>query len=147
MAGKQEASANGPARRRRSKGKSRVGKVTVYPHGSSWWIYFREEGITRRVRIGPDRKEAEKRGAEVNAQLAHAIPSAYGFERVTVEELVRLWLEHHELVRRSSVATVRRHRAAVDHLLRFVPEKPLRDALAADGKDIPAYACREEDGQ
>ncbi len=107
-----------------------VGKVTVFFRGASWHIYYREEGIVRRIRVGPDREEAERRAAEVNAQLAHGVPSAYGYERVTVEELVGLWLEHHELVLRSSVATVQRYRTATGHLLRFVREK--RPALKAD---------------
>jgi len=115
---------------RRSRKNIHVGKVSVFFRGASWHIYYREDGKARRVRIGPDRKEAEKRAAEVNAQLAHAIPSAYGFERATVEELVRLWLEHHELVLRSSVATVRRYRSALEHLLRFVRER--RPGLTAD---------------
>lgn len=115
---------------RRSRKYIHVGKVSVFLRGASWHIYYREDGKARRIRIGPDRKEAEKRAAKVNAELAHEIPSAFGFERVTVEELVGLWLEHHELVLRSSVATVRRYRAALDHLLRFVHER--RPGLTAD---------------
>ena len=26
--------------------------MTVYLRGTTWWIYFREEGITRRARVG-----------------------------------------------------------------------------------------------
>lgn len=115
---------------RRSKKYIHVGKVTVYPRAASWHIYCRENGTPRRIRIGPDRKAAERRAAEVNAQLAHGTPSCYGFERISVEEVVCLWLEHHELVLRSSVATVRRYRAAIDHLLRFAREK--HPGLTAD---------------
>ena len=82
------------------------------------------------MRIGPDRKEAERRAAEINAQLAHGVPSSFGFERVRVEELRRLWLEHHEMVLRSSVATVNRYRAATEHLVRFIREK--HPSLTAD---------------
>ncbi len=122
---------------RRSRKNIHVGKVSVFFRGASWHIYYREDGKARRIRIGPDRKEAEKRAAEVNAQLAHGIPSAYGFERVTVGELVKLWIEHHELVLRSSVATVRRYRSAVEHLLRFVRQNHPR--LTADAFN-PAIA-------
>ncbi|MHC4248167.1 MAG: tyrosine-type recombinase/integrase [Planctomycetota bacterium] len=116
--------------RRRSRKNIHVGKVSVFFRGASWHIYYREDGKARRVRIGPDRKAAEKRAAEVNAELSHEVPSAFGFERVTVEELVRMWLEHHELVLRSSVATVRRYRSALEHLLGFVRER--RPGLTVD---------------
>jgi site-specific recombinase XerD len=96
-----------------------VGQVSVFRRAASWCIYYRENGKPRKFRIGPDRREAEQRAAEINAQLAHGLPSTFGYERVSVEELVRLWLEHHELVLRSSVATVRRYRAATEHLLHF----------------------------
>jgi len=108
-----------------------IGRVSIYRRAASWCIYYRENGKARRIRIGPDRKEAERRAAEVNAQLVHEIPSAYGYERVPVAELARLWLDHHELVLRSSVTTVRRYRAAAEHMLRFVREQ--HPKLMADG--------------
>ncbi len=86
--------------RRKSRRNIHVGKVSVFFRGASWHIYYRENGKARRIRIGPDRKEAENRAAEVNAQLACGVPSSYGFERVSIDELVRLWLEHHDLVLR-----------------------------------------------
>lgn len=115
---------------RRSRRNIHVGNVSVFFRGASWHIYFREGGRARRVRVGPDRAEAERRAAEVNAQLAHGVPSSYGFERVTVEDLVRRWLEHHDLVLRSSVGTVRRYRAAVGHLVRFA--RDCRPGIRAD---------------
>lgn len=116
--------------RRKSRHNIHVGQVSIFSRGASWYIYYREGGQPHRVRIGSDREEAERRAAEVNAQLAHSLPTTYGFERVTVEKLVGSWVEHHELVLRSSVATVRRYRSAVDHLLRFVRER--RRGLRAD---------------
>lgn len=43
MAGCQGSSADGPARRRRPEKRVRVGKVTVYLRGKTWWMYFRRE--------------------------------------------------------------------------------------------------------
>ena len=51
-------------------------------------------------------------------------------ERVSVQDLVRLWLEHHEAVVRSSTATVRRYASAAEHLVRFVRQEC--PALTAD---------------
>ena len=92
--------------RRRSTKYIHVGQVTVYPRGAYWHLYYRENGRARRVRVGPDRKVAEQRAAEVNAQLAHGLPSAFGFARVSVLELRRLWIEHHEMLPGSPAATV-----------------------------------------
>ena len=116
--------------RRRSTRNIHVGRVSVFFRGASWYVYYREGGKAKRVRIGPDKAEAERRAAEINAQLAHGLPSAYGFERIAVLELRRLWLEYHEMVRRSSVATVRRYRAATEHLLAFLADEHPR--LKAD---------------
>lgn len=58
------------------------------------------------------------------------------FEPITGEELRQRWLEHHEHVLRSSVHTVRRYRAATDHLLRFAQEnKSLWWAMGAVRED------------
>jgi integrase len=100
-----------------------VGRVTVYPRGASWHLYYREGGKVVRVRIGPDRDEAERRAAEVNGQLANGAPSVFGFEKVTVEDLRKLWLEHHDLVLRSSPATMKRYRTASAHLVKFLRER------------------------
>ena len=42
------------------------------------------------------------------------------FETVVLPELRRRWLDHHEHVLRSSLATINRYRTATEHLLRFV---------------------------
>lgn len=50
-----------------------VGQVSVFRRAASWCIYYRENGKPRKFRIGPDRREAEQRAAEINAQLAHGL--------------------------------------------------------------------------
>ena len=100
-----------------------IGRVTVYPRGRSWYLYYREGGVERRVRIGRDRREAECHAAEVNAQLVCGIRSTFQFERIGIRELVRKWLEHHELVKRSSMRTIDRYRTAIAHLVRFAHDR------------------------
>ena len=109
------------ASRRRSgpAGRIRIGAVSVYKHRASWWLYYREGSVPRRQRIGPSLDEAKIAGAEVNAQLATGRRTAFSFEPITVDDLVARWLNHHEHVLRSSVATVRRYRTAVEHLRRY----------------------------
>ncbi len=116
-----ENSSGKAGRRRTGKKQSfRVGRVGVYLRGSVWYLCYWENGRRRRPRAGRDRDVARRLAAEVNAQLEGGAPSMLSFERVSVEELRDRWLRHHEFVRRSSVHTIRRYRAATDHLLRFV---------------------------
>ena len=80
---------------------------------------------------GPDRDLARQMAAQINGQLEVGAPAALSFEPVSIPDLRQQWLDHHEHVRRSSVQTIRRYRAATEHLLTFVREvRPVR--LASD---------------
>ncbi|MFQ5425409.1 MAG: tyrosine-type recombinase/integrase, partial [Phycisphaerae bacterium] len=72
-----------------------------------------------RRRIGTDPDEARRVAAETNARLESGRPTTAAFRPVAVTELVRDWLDFHESVRRSSLATIRRYRAATQHLVDF----------------------------
>lgn len=107
----------------------RVGRVRALLRGRVWYLYYREDGRRRQPRIGPDRAEARKLAAEINAQLEVGAPSALGFELISIEDLRQRWLDHHEHVRRSSLQTIGRYRAATTHLIRFLCDvRPLRYA-------------------
>ena len=118
-----------------TRGYIHIGRVTVYPRGRKWYLYYREGGVERRVRIGHDRREAERHAAEVNAQLVCGIRSTFQFERIGLQELVQKWLEHHELVKRSAMRTVDRYRSAIAHLTRFIDER--RPSLRMDALTVP----------
>lgn len=102
------------------RGRSRVGQVSLYVHHGAWWIYYREAGTVQRRRIGADHNAARRVAAEINSQLTSARPTLFSFTAITINDLVRHWLDHHEFGRNSSLATVRRYRASVQHLLAFV---------------------------
>jgi integrase len=107
----------------------RVGRVTVYPRGNAWYLRYHEHGRRRQVRGGTDKDATRQLAAQVNAQLEACVPAATSFEPLDIPELRRRWLDHHEHVLRSSVATVDRYRAASDHLLKFVRDaQPLKHA-------------------
>jgi integrase len=103
-------------RKRRPSPRFRVGKVSVYEHHGAWWVYYRDGGQPQRRKIGASRQEAEQVAAQVNAQLASGAPRLLTFEPIDVPELRRQFLEYHEKVLHSSVGTVRRYRAATQHL-------------------------------
>src|SRR5689334_18546922 len=103
----------------------RVGRVLAYLRGHVWYLCYHEHGRRRRPRVGPDKQAAKRLAAQVNAQLQAGAPAALSFEPVSVPELRRRWLEHHEQVLRSSVQTIDRYRTATDHLLRFLGRCPV----------------------
>ncbi|MGO8745413.1 MAG: tyrosine-type recombinase/integrase [Thermoguttaceae bacterium] len=98
----------------------RVGKVRAYRRSRIWYLQYCEAGQRRRPRVGPDRDLARQMAAQINGQLEVGAPAALSFEPITIPDLRERWLEHHEQVRRSSVQTIRRYRAATEHLLNFL---------------------------
>jgi len=101
----------------------RVGKVTAYLRGSVWYLRYHENGKRHQVRAADDKTAARQLAAQVNAQLETGAPAATSFQPITIVELRGLWLEHHEHVLRSSVATLNRYRTATDHLINFVAQQ------------------------
>ena len=108
------------SRRRKRTTRKRVGRVSYYQHHGSWYLYYRSGAHPIRVRIGPDEAEAARVAAERNAELAGGrVGMAPTFEPITVAELRRRFLDHHEHVLGSSLATVDRYRTATEYLARF----------------------------
>lgn len=97
----------------------RVGKVGLFLHHGAWWLRWRVDGREERRRVGPDLGEAERVAAEVNAQLSRGGPTLFAFEPITVTAVVQGFLEEHEAVLRSSLATVGRYRTALAHLVEY----------------------------
>lgn len=106
----------------------RVGKVRANLRGKVWYLCYHENGIRRRPRVGCDKEAAKQAAAQINAQLQVGAPAAFSFEPIGISELRACWLQHHEQVLRSSVQTINRYRSATDHLLRFLEQRPVRNA-------------------
>jgi integrase len=106
----------------------RIGKVQAYLRGHIWYLCYHENGRRRRPRVGPNRAAAKQLAAQINAQLEVGAPAALSFEPISLPDLRADWLQHHEQVLRSSVQTINRYRTATDHLLRFLEQRPIRQA-------------------
>src|SRR6516165_3625190 len=112
---------------RRKRGPSprfRVGKVSVYRHHGAWWLYYRDGGRPVRRKVAADRPDAEQVAAQVNAQLTSGAPTLLAFSPLGVADLRQQFLDYHEHVLQSSLATVRRYRAATRHLEDFAGQQP-----------------------
>jgi len=103
------------SKRRRPK-RRQIGRISYYYHHGSWWVYYRDGERQVRHRVGEDEQLAEQVAAQVNAQLTIAAPTMFTLTPLTVPELCRRSLDHHQHVERSSLATIRRYRAARRHL-------------------------------
>jgi integrase len=107
------------SRSKRSKSEFRVGKVKGYLRGKVWYLCYFENGKRLRPRVGADKSAAERIAAQINGQLAGQAPTFFSFEDISLKDLRTRWLEHHEHVLRSSLATIGRYRTATDHLLAY----------------------------
>src|SRR5580704_326892 len=58
------------ARRKRVPRRRRVGRVSYYLHHGSWYLYYREGAVQKRVRVGASEAAAARLAAERNAELA-----------------------------------------------------------------------------
>ncbi len=115
----------------------RVGRVSYFSHHGSWYLYYREGAVQKRVRVGPDEAEAARLAAERNAELARGrLTAAPTFEPIPVAELRRRFLDHHEHVVRSSLATVNRYRTATAYLEAFG---------ANGGRSVPAHEVQSDE--
>jgi integrase len=120
-----------PQRRKRNRSvRHHVGRVSYYLHHGSWWVYYREGKKPVRERIAKCEIDAERIASQINAQLASHTPTLLCFTSIEVPELRNSFLNHHENVLRSSVSTIRRYRAATQHLVDF---------MAETGYELPAH--------
>jgi integrase len=117
----------------------RVGKVQAYLRGKVWYLCYHDNGRRHRPRVGTDKEAARLLAAQINSQLQLGAPDPLSFQAVSIPELRRRWLEHHEQVLRSSVPTIDRYRTATDHLLRFLETRPVRQASHFSGRHAEEF--------
>jgi integrase len=113
-----------PSRKRARAARLRVGRVSLYPHHGAWWIYYRDGGVPVRRKVAQTRPEAEQVAAQVHAQLTSGAPTLLTFAPIGLPELCLQFLHYHEHVLQSSLATVRRYRAATQHLAAYALGQP-----------------------
>lgn len=119
----------------------RVGRVQAYLRGKVWYFCYHEHGRRKRPRVGTDRASAKLLAAQTNAQLESGAPAMLSFEPVPVPVLRERWLDHHEHVLRSSVHSIRRYRAATQHLVTFVEQvQSVREASRFRVQEAEAFA-------
>jgi integrase len=120
--------------KKRGARRKRVGRVSYYYHHGGWHVYYRDGRRQVRRRVADTAEEAERIASQVNAQVSTYRPTLFGFVKISVAELRQRFLDHHEHVLRSSLATVDRYRTATKHLEDF----------AAGGRSVFAHEVQPE---
>lgn len=62
--------------------RQRVGKVAVYQHHGAWYLYYREAGHAKRLRVSSDLATAQQMAADVNSKLTCGLKSPFSFEPI-----------------------------------------------------------------
>ena len=97
----------------------RLGRVTIYRRGRSYYLYYRERGKSLRRKIDGNLTTARVAESKVNASLEEGSPSPFGYKSITVEELIAQFLSHCDEVKGLALRTLDRYRAALEHFERF----------------------------
>jgi hypothetical protein len=113
------------------------------PQGQGLVPQLSRAGAPAAARIGPDQDLACQTASEINARLEVGVASALGFVPISIPDLRQQWLDHHEHVRRASIRTIERYRAATDHFLRFIagtwPVRRVSDFRASHAEEFVRY--------
>lgn len=116
--------------RRKKPRRRRVGRVSIYMHHGRWWAYYREHGRPVRKAVADDEAAAATIAAQINLELTASVPTLFSFRPVSVTELQRTFVDYHEHVARSSLATVNRYRTATRHLVEYAQRLGTRELPA-----------------
>lgn len=103
---------------------ARLGKVSIYRRGRSYWIYFRDKGRTIRKKIDGNLAVARATASQINVHLEQGCSSPFSFQTKPISRVVNDFIEHCRMVRGLRIRSVQRYRAALDHFLDFVNTKP-----------------------
>ncbi len=77
----------------------RIGSVTIYKRGDSYWLYYREDGKSQRHRIEGNLAVAKATAAKITVAKEENRPSPLGFTRASAR---RTWSSCFWTTRRTS---------------------------------------------
>ena len=101
----------------------RIGRVTVYKRGKTYYLYYRERGKSVRRKVEGNLATARAMASKVAAAVEEGSPSPLGFTRIAINELLDGFIEYCESVRGLALRTVDRYRAALGHFRKFAGER------------------------
>jgi integrase len=97
----------------------RIGKVTVYRRGSTYYLYYRQGGHSQRRKVDGNLAVARATAHKVVAALDEGRASPIAYTRTSPEKMVAGFLDAVANVQRLALRTQDRYRAALDRFLDF----------------------------
>src|SRR6516225_7396617 len=97
----------------------RVGKVTVYKRGETYYLYYRQGGVTQRRKVDGNLAVARATAHKVVNALDEGRPSPIAYNRTSPEKMVQAFLDAVANVKKLALRTQDRYRAALDRFLDF----------------------------
>jgi integrase len=111
----------------------RIGPVTVYKRGNTYYLYYRQEGVTQRQRVDGNLAAARATAHKVGEALAQDRPSPLAFTRTSPPAFVAGYLGAVAGVQKLALRTQDRYKAALDRFLDFCAAT---DVKAIDAIDL-----------
>jgi integrase len=118
----------------------RIGRVTIYKRGSTYYLYYRDHGESVRRKVEGNLAAARSLASKVLGAIEEGSPSPLGFTRISIPELLDEFVDSCESVQSLAPRTVDRYRAAVSHFKRYAKEHlPTKKADQVTHGDIDKF--------
>lgn len=100
----------------------RIGAITIYKRGLSYYLYYREGGLSQRRRIDGNLAVARATAHKVADALAERRPSPIAFTRASPDKMVDGFLDAVASVQKLALRTQDRYRAALNRFQDYCHE-------------------------
>lgn len=110
----------------------RIGPVTVYKRGHSYYLYYRQARTTERRKIDGNLAVARATAHKIADALAERRPSPLSFTRTTPQQLADGYRDYVANVQKLALRTRDRYKAALDRFLDFCRDAGITSADAID---------------
>ncbi|HJZ54137.1 MAG TPA: hypothetical protein VKE74_04235, partial [Gemmataceae bacterium] len=110
----------------------RIGPVTIYKRGKTYYLYYRQDGLTQRQRIDGNLAAARATAHKVGEALAQDRVSPLTFTRTSPQTFVAGYLDAVAGVQKLALRTRDRYKAALDRFLDFCAQADVKTIDAID---------------
>ncbi|HJZ58448.1 MAG TPA: site-specific integrase [Gemmataceae bacterium] len=110
----------------------RIGPITIYKRGRTYYLYYRQDGLTQRQKIDGNLAAARATAHKVGEALAQDRVSPLTFTRTSPQTFVAGYLDAVAGVQRLALRTRDRYKAALDRLLDFCTHADVKTIDAID---------------
>ncbi|MHB1426684.1 MAG: tyrosine-type recombinase/integrase [Gemmataceae bacterium] len=97
----------------------RIGKITIYKRGDTYFLYYRQGGVTQRRKVDGNLAVARATAHKVGDAVAENRPSPLAYSRTSPDKMVEGFLDAVANVKKLALRTQDRYRAALDRFLDF----------------------------